>query len=275
MSITLFDATYQLARLLKTMSEGTATGGGTTSIVDTVERTEDADYWNGGTAWITYDAAGAGAAPQGEFSFISDYGSNTLTLRETLTAAVASGDRYAISTPRYPLHLLIQSINEVLSIIEKTDITTITTATEQLEYNLPTDCLNLKQVWMQTDSSDSDANGWEPVHDWYQQKTAGGTADLLVFRKQYASGYAVKLVYEPYHAELRFATDKLDDNINVKQVIHDAAVRALLWRKSRVGDSDNSVNDLLNFYQNLAQQVKEELPRKPVKRHAKTIDLVM
>ena len=115
MTITLFDLTKDLARLLGTLYEGVATGGSTTTIADTVERLEDDDYWNGGTAWITYDAAGAGAAPQGEYSSISDFAQTggIVTLRSTLTGAVASGDRYAVATSRYPLHILIQKINQV------------------------------------------------------------------------------------------------------------------------------------------------------------------
>ena len=272
MAKTLFDLTLDLARLLQTTQEGLATGGSTTTILDSVERLEADDYWNGGTVWITYDAAGAGAAPQNEYGYVSDFAQSggTVTIRTALTAAVASSDRYAIATPRYPLQLLIQKIGEVLWLIEKTDITTITTASNQLEYTLPTDLMNLKQVWLQTDT---DVNDWDQVHDWYKQKSATGTADKLVFRRQPAASYAVKLVYEPYHSVLRVATDKMDDGINSLQVVHDAAVRCVLWRKAKVGDSDLSVNDLLNFYQNLAAQVKQELPAKRVKKHAKTIHL--
>lgn len=270
MSKTLFDLTLDLARLLETVTEGIATGGSTSTVIDTVERSEADDYWIAGTVWITYDAGGAGAAPQGEYGYVSDSVSSTgvLTLRSALTAAVAANDRYAISTPRYPLSLLIQKINEALGVIEKTDITTITIASSQLEYTLPADVKDLKQVWIQTDA---DVNDWDPVHDWYRQKSATSSADLLVFKRQFAAGYAVKLVYEPYHAYLRVTTDKLDDGINAKVVIHDAAVRCTLWRKARVGDSDQSVNDLLNFYQNLAQQVREEFPPARPKRKAKTI----
>ena len=270
MSKTLFDLTLDLARLLETVSEGLATGGSTTTIADSVERTEADDYWNGGSAWITYDAGGLGAAPQGEYGYVSDFvqSTGTITLRTALTTAVASGDRYAIATPRYPLQLLIQKVNETLDVIEKTDTTTITIASSTLEYTLPTDCRELKQVWLQTDA---DVNDWQQVHDWYVQKSATGSANKLVFRRQHTAGYAVKLVYEPYHAYLRIATDKLDDGINARQVVHDAAVRCVLWRKAKVGDSDLSVNDLLNFYQNLAATVRQEAPATRPKRKAKTI----
>lgn len=274
MSKTLFDLTLDLARLLEVVTEGFATGGSTTTVADTVDRLEADDYWNVGTIWITHDAGGAGAAPEGSYSIIGDYAlsGGLITLRSTLSAAVAAGDQYAIAPSRFPLRLLIQKVNEVLGVIEKTDTSTVTIASSQLEYTLPTDVMQLKQVWLQTDA---DVNDWEPVHDWYVQKSATGSANKLVFKRQHADGFAVKLVYEPYHTALRLASDVLDDGINSQYVVHDAAVRCLLWRKAKVGDSDLSVNDLLNFYQNLATQIRQEFPREKPKRHARTIHPVL
>lgn len=267
MAKTLFDLTLELARLLNVVTEGFATGGSTTTVADTVDRLEADDYWNNGSVWIT---RAAGAAPEGSYSIINDFATTggIVTLRSTLSATVEAGDQYAIATSRFSLRLLIQKVNEVLGVIEKTDTSTVVIASGQLEYTLPTDVMNLKQVWLQTDA---DVNDWEPVHDWYVQKSATGSANKLVFRRQHVDGYAVKLVYEPYHAVLRLATDVLDDGINSQYVVHDAAVRCMLWRKARVGDSDNSVNDLLNFYQNLSAQIKQEFPRERPKRKAKTI----
>lgn len=275
MAKTLFDITYQLARALGVAHEGKATGGSTTTIADTSDRTEADDYWNGGTAWVLYDAGGLGAAPQGEYSVIQDFANSggVITTRDTLTAAVAVGDRYAIAGVRYPLHLLIQKINETFGVIEKTDTSTVTTANEQTEYSLPTDVLDLKRVYVQANLDDSDDNLWEPIYDWETQKSATGTANKLVFKRQPASGYSVKLVYTTYHQVLRVAADKLDDSIHINKVVWNAAVGCLLWRKAKVGESDTSVNELLNYYQNLAAQANAEFAMRLPRRHAKTIHL--
>lgn len=268
MGKTLFDLTYELARLLGIISEGIVTGGSITTLVDTVARAEADDYWNGGTAWVTYDAGGSGAAPQGEYGYISDFvqSTSTVTIRTALTAAIASGDRYALGRKRYPLELLIQKINEAFGTIEKTDITTVSIAAQTLEYTLPADLLDLKQVWIQVDPT---VDNWQLLTDWSVQKSATGSPNKLILKRQFLEGYAVKLVYMGYHQTLRVATDKLDDSYHIDKIIYPAAVGCLLWRKARVGDADLSVNDLLNYYQQLTaekvQEFKQDLPRKTAK----------
>jgi hypothetical protein len=275
MSKTLFDLTFELAQLLGVVSEGVATGGSATTITDTVERTEANDFWNSGTAWITYDAGGAGAAPQGEYSFVSDFAltGGIVTLRSTLTAAVDVGDRYAIAGQRYPLHLLIGKINEVLRTIplQKDDITTITIAADQTEYSLPTDVWELKEVWIQTDYSDTNATLPTRLYDWDVKKSATGTANVLMLKRQFDTSTPLLLKYLTNHQTLRVPADKLDDTIHSNLVTYNAAVRCLLWYKSKVGDSDTSVNDLLNMYQPMAQDMNARFGMTYPKKSAKSL----
>jgi hypothetical protein len=278
MAKTLFNLTHQLAVALGAIAEGTATGGSTTTLVDTVELTQDDDFWNGGTVWVTYDAAGAGAAPQGEYSVVTDFtaSNDTATLRSTLTAAIASGDRYAIARTRFPLHILIQKVNEALVgvKIEKVDTSTITIASSQTEYSLPSDVLELREVWIST-NDDTDDNRWERIYDFHVLKSATGTANKIAFGRGFSADTSVRLVYTAYHATLVLPSDKLDDTIHINRVVYNAAVGCLLWRKARVGESDSTVNELLNYFQNLSAQMNAEhevdIPRKA----AKTIHLTM
>jgi hypothetical protein len=276
MNKTLFDLTYELARALGIVSEGVATGGSTTTLVDTVELTQADDFWNGGSVWVLYDAGGAGAAPQGEYSVVSDFtaSSDTATLRSTLTAAIASGDRYAIARKKYPLHILTQYINQALSEIpvQKDDITTITIAADQTEYSLPSDVWKLKQVWLQN-NDDSNDNEWGLLTDWSVKKSATGTANVLELGEQFTAGYELKLVYLTEHQTLRAATDKLDNTIHSNRVLYNAAVGCLLWRKAKVGESDTNVNDLLNFYQAKAQEMNAQFAVSYPQKSAKTIHL--
>lgn len=277
MSKTLFDISYAVARAVGVVSEGTATGGSTTTVADTVERLETDDIWNGGTAWILYDAGGAGAAPQGEMSVISDFANTggVVTLRSTLTAAVAAGDRYAVARKRYPLQLIIQKVNEALQKIgpiEITDISTITTASQQTEYTLPSNVLELREVYIQTKLNDTNDYEWNKIDGWQIQKAATGSANLLLL-PQFAAGYLIKLVYVGYHATLVSATDKLDDSIHIDRVIYNAAAGCLFWRKLKVGESDPSINDSLNYMQSIAREMDALHPIRQTPRRAKTIDL--
>jgi hypothetical protein len=272
----LFDLTYQLAVALGVVNEGTATGGSTTSLVDTVELIQADDFWNKGTVWVTYDAGGAGAAPQGEYSVITAFtaSSDTATLRSTLTAAIAVGDKYAIARPRYPLALLTSKINEVLRTIpiQKDDISTVTIAADQLEYSLPADVWDLKQVWVHTDD---DTNATQPVQifDWSVKKSATGTANVLMLERQFATDTLLTLKYLTDHQTLRASTDKLDTTIHVNRVIYNAVVGCLLWRKAKIGQLDENENQLLNYFQSLATEMNNRFAVSYPKKSAKTIHL--
>jgi hypothetical protein len=272
----LFDLTYQLAVSLGVVNEGTATGGSTTTLIDTVELTQADDFWNLGSVWVTYDAGGAGAAPQGEYSVVSDFtsSSDTAALRSTLTAAIASGDKYAIARPRYPLSLLTSKINEVLRQIpiQKDDITTVTIAADQTEYSLPADVWDLKQVWVHTDD---DTNATQPVQifDWAVKKSATGTANVLMLERQFATDTLITLKYLTDHQVLRASTDKLDTTIHVNRVVYNAVVGCLLWRKAKIGQLDENENQLLNYFQSLATEMNNRFAVSYPKKSAKTIHL--
>jgi hypothetical protein len=272
----LFDLTYQLAVSLGVVNEGTATGGSTTTLIDTVELTQADDFWNLGTVWVTYDAAGAGAAPQGEYSVISDFtaSSDTVALRSTLTAAIAAGDRYAIGRPRYPLSLLTSRINEVLRQIpiQKDDITTVTIAAEQTEYSLPADVWDLKEVWVQS-SDDTNDTQPERIYDWTVKKSATGTANVLMLRRQFDTDTLLHLKYLTDHQVLRASTDKLDTTIHVNRVVYNAVVGCLLWRKAKIGQLDENENQLLNYFQSLATEMNNRFAVSYPKKSAKTIHL--
>ena len=90
---------------------GTATGGSTSTIVDTtrLKSTQYADDEHiGKWARITYDAGGAGAAPEGEISPITDYvaSTGTLTVNPVFTASPVSTDVYQVWSNPHPQDVL-------------------------------------------------------------------------------------------------------------------------------------------------------------------------
>jgi hypothetical protein len=269
-ALTLFDLTYQTARKLKSAVEGTATGGTTTTVIDTVARTEDDDYWNGGTVWVLRDAGGAGAAPEKEYGEVTDFAASTdtLTLRSALTAAVAAGDKYAVARSRFPLWLLVQEVNSALQEMPPiliTDTTSITTADEQTEYTLPNVAnLDLREVWIQTVDDDADDNRWVKLHNWRVQFTATGTADTLILPWQYASGYDLKLVYTGIHPELHAAGDELSEQVDPSVVTNRAALGCAEWYRNKTQDNEAWLMDLITkLVQAVERDNQQKRPQHP------------
>lgn len=243
MTYNLFHLTYRVARLLDGVLEGIATGGGATTIIDTVNLTNQYpdDWFNLGTAWILRDAAGGGASPEGKYSKVTDFDkvSGTATIF-TVTDAIGAGDRYALTNKRYPLDLMISKINEALdeTPIKVVDTTTLTTAGSTTEYTLPAAVLDQSiNVWIQGQDVAAD-NRWFRWHDWYVQETGIGTQKKLVFRTQPPYAYDLKLEYIIPHPPLYVYTDKLDEQVNINRIALDAAHRCLLWKLDQPGDTD-------------------------------------
>jgi len=260
--ITLFDLTYRVAALLGAVIEGTATGGSTTTTIDTA-RIEADDSWNGGTLWVV---SAGGTAPEGEYAVISDFVSTTHTITHTaLTAAIAAGDSYAISKKRFPLWLLKQKINAVVRKHRITQIdTSLTSADSQTEYSLPSGIIDVREVWLQN-KIDSDDNRWEKLYDWRVQAVSGGYVLVL---PQLDSGYTIKTVYTKEHENLVTADDILDDSIPPERVLYEAAKECLVWRKQR---GDPSVNQLINYFSDLADNAAQTFPMKTPHRTSRLL----
>jgi hypothetical protein len=226
----LFDLTVMLARKLGVLREGTATGGSSSTIVDSVLLTQPNDHWNGGSAWIL--EAGA-AAPEDEATRVSDFdqGTATATLSPALSAAVQSGDRYGIAAARYPLDVLIGKLNQALSetgTVPRSD-TTVTTVAGQTEYDLPTVDANmdLRQVWEQRRSGAADDNQWVRRYDFHVQRKASGV-DKLIFEVAPVSNRLLRLDYVTVHDVEMFAMgDLLDARVHPARVVLQAAVGAV------------------------------------------------
>jgi hypothetical protein len=259
MAYTLFDAAYRVARELGIVTEGLATGGSTTTIVDTNDRTETDDFWNSGSAFIL---SASGAAPEGEFSVIKDFvnSTSTVTVRDTLGATVASGDKYALGRRRYPLYTIIQNVNKILTriLIEVTDKTTLDTvaATEYSTAPIAAN-LSIREVWIQGRTGDADDNRWIPITNWRREKTATGTADLLIFDWRYPQSRDILIKYIGEHGELANDSDTIDRTIHMDRIVYPAVVECLNWRKAKTGH-DRDIDEQLAHFMPLAQRAIAE-----------------
>lgn len=248
---TLFHASYRAARELGATTEGVATGGTSTTIVDTRILTQVNDFWNQGMAWILRDSAEGAAAPEAEFGEITDHvlSTNTVTVGsasagsgDPFTAAVAAGDRYALTNSKYPPHQIIAVVNAVLNDmpIETSDITTVTTASSQTEYSLALAAnKSLRAIYLQGRLNDTNDNRWSEIQNYSIRRTATGTADLLILPFQYVTGRLIRIDYVQEHPEVDDAADTIKEEINFNQLVVESAIRLLEWRDALPGDDPN------------------------------------
>ncbi len=249
MAITLFDLAWRIVVELGTARTGIATGGSTTTLIDTVGlRLTENDYYNEGTLFMlgTTDDA----APLKEYGRIKDFNnpSQTITLFEALTAVVTAADRYGVANRRFPLFLITEKINNALYMdgyIPGED-ESITTVAQQREYTLPVQVSrDLRQVLVST-NDDSDSNNWVPVLNYTVQSTAVGTGNTLVLGYDLEPGRTLWLRYAKQHAELTGATSELDEVIHPDRIVYGVCHEMLRWYrdKTRLRHLDDTIKHL-------------------------------
>ena len=271
MTDTLFDATLVVARSLNRVRTGIATGGSTTTVVDSNFRTESDDYWNGGTVWITEDVGGAGAAPEGEFSRVTDFANatGTITCSPAITA-VGAGDKYAVADAHIPLDVLIEAVNEVLTglQIELEDWTSLDTVAGQTVFSLPSTIpgQNLKEVHIQTKVGDADDFRWRRVYNWEIDYQVAGTEDKIILPRDLTAERDLRLVYVSTHGALYDDGDKIDESIHLNRIRYAAAMNVLEWQMAdRSGDKY-----VERQYEKLAAKAAMAERNYPIRKRKKT-----
>lgn len=283
MTQTLFDLTYQTAKLLEEVRHGLATGGTTSTLIDTNGLKQVDDYWGGlqgnmGTVWMLYDAGALGAAPQGEFSRVTDFVNSTqaATLSPALTAAPASNDQYGIAGPRYPLYDLIAAVNEAVRLLGNIgfdDATTLDTVANQTEYTLPFVEGELKQVYYQGKTGDSDDFQWLPVPKWEVRYGITGSARTLILPLGFPSGRDIRLVYGGPHPRLNLASDKLSESIPEQLIATRAALILTEGEIKKQAKADPRLTERAAMFRNALGEVQTNFtPDKP-RRMPKVFDV--
>jgi hypothetical protein len=266
----LWDALLATAQELDIARESVATGGSTTTLVDTVFRLEPDDFWNQGTIW--YEDADGAQSYNNYCTRINDFYQTTKTLTFAVqTEAPEAGDRYIVADARYPMDLLWATINSVLRrapIIALDE--TLTIASNQTEYTLPTAIYrgNLRYVYYQVDTDDSNDNRWKRIDDWRLEDGDTGSADTLILLQQYSSGHALQLHYITHHPPLTTIAANLNENINLRGLAVRAAVRCVRQRMQRQKKdlwAAEIMNDLISTREEipLVRRTYPVIPRLP------------
>ncbi|MDH5508618.1 MAG: hypothetical protein OEZ02_15455 [Anaerolineae bacterium] len=225
------------------LAVSTATGGSTTTVVDSkLGGVNLDDDYNDGTVFIVSSADGL--APQGEFARISDYAgsSGTFTV-EALSAAVENGDSYAYAPEFYPLRTVIELANaglRSLGDIALVDSTTLETAAGTTEYAASVAWKRRRPLMIdyQGRSGASGDNQWVRVYDWELVPAAPGTSGLLVFGEEMPAGRDIRIWYVDSHPRVSAFDDVISETIVPDLAVSAGVERALRWQNSRQGGGD-------------------------------------
>ncbi len=242
----LFDILLRVYSDLGELQFGLATGGSSTTLVDSGIGGSD-DDWNGGTVFITEADS---AAPVAEFAEITDYAtsSGTLTFASSgingLSSAPAADDEYALASSLYTLDYMRGVVNRAL--VRMGNITVVdeslTTAANQKEYTIPGAAVkdNLREVWIAPVST-ANNEGWVllPKGVWRQE------LNILIFQQQPVSGKTLKLVYMGLQTRLAAFGDAISADIPLNRVVAEAVYLVRTSRKSSGRERAEAEDDLL------------------------------
>lgn len=230
---TLFDILLGLLNELGEVRYGLATGGSSTTLLDSGLGGSD-DDWNQGTVFVTEADA---SPPEGEYAEVTNYGASTGTLTfsssgiDGIGAAPASGDEYALASKVYPLDKMRGIVNRALvrmGDIPSTD-QSLTTAANQKEYIIPAATRQgLRRVY-HSQVSTVNNEGWREMTAWRQEN------DTLIHRLQPETGKIIKLLYMGPHTRLADNSDTLSSYVPLNRVIAEAFYLSTVSTVRRVG----------------------------------------
>ena len=242
MALTLFELTLKLAMILRNGRTGVASGGSTTTLVDSTMTNEPDDFFNGGTIWFKSAPLAAKSA------VITDFDGSTGTFTfATQTAAVVSGVSYVAAGPVYTREDLVSAINQALTTLGPLpmiyeDAAFITVA-EQEEYVLPAGVYNVKKVFIA--SSTEEPYGWGENSGWFERNgslwfdmEAPGSDDFLI-----------RLYYEEPHDEVSLDADTISDALHPDLITWTAANYAVLNRAGVAENSEPFTKEMISYSQ--------------------------
>jgi len=268
MSYTLSDLIFDTSMKLGQVFTRTATGGSTTTVIDTsIAGQGGDDDWNDGTLIVRYTTDGN--APQGEFARITDYVNSTGTFTfAALTASVGAGDTYAYTTARWPLEQMIQLANMGLRALGwVTVVDTSLTTTAATEY----DWSHREPLRIDVQTNDeTDNNNWMELRSWKFEHGEVGSDNKLIL-PELDTGKTLRVWYQDFHPQLSTYSDEVSQTIHPEVAIWAVVVEALKWMNSRTqGEQSGIVQDLNDARQEL-DNAKTKFPIRNARRTGKVL----
>ena len=255
MTLTLSDVLQAVYFELGQLNHAKATGGSTsTVVVGSLAGEGSNDDWKNCALFVVRDAGGASAAPEGEFSNVSSYtdGTGTFNLEDTLTAAVASGDSVAYSTPRYSLQQSIAAINHALTNFGDMiliDQSTLQIVEEQTEYDCPVAWKFSgppMRIDIESDHNDANDQKWIEIKDWEYEPATVSTAGKIIFARQYDADNYCRVWYKGPHPVVSDYDDVIHEHIHPDVIKWASVVELLKWMNERTQGEERGIVQNLN-----------------------------
>lgn len=245
MTKTLFDATLALARTI-----GVLRTSALTSVTDAGEfsdstRSEPENHFDNGTLWH-HDLE--------ELRVIQSFDGSAFVLQSNLSSSPSSGDRYSAMNAKYPKDWLVDAINNQL-IMERypANDESLTTASGQTKYALPTGVNDIRQIFLLY----GDADDPEPkeIGNWWVEN------DYIHFHTERPDGYTIRLVHVKYHEPIYDGSDTIDDWIPLPRIIPGAAVDILMRLMEDQSTGDETVEKRISLYERRSSEAKARTQR--------------
>lgn len=280
MSLILSDVLQAGFRKLGQLNTGKATGGTTTTIVDSTLANKSKDnIWTDGAAFIIRKGTGTGAAPENEMQRISAYANatGTFTVDTAFTASPASGDRYGYTSGQYPLQQMIDAVNDALSAmgdVDLVDTVTLSTTAVTTEY---TNAVAWKRaapyrIDMQGRlNATSTDNRWLERINFRVQPAAAGVTGKIIFDDYTLSGRALRVWYRDAHPQVNLYSDFIHESINPQVMVQAFVVEALDWQNQRTQGANPSTLAALNAAKQDLENLIVKLPRERMKHTPKLL----
>jgi hypothetical protein len=240
MPFTLFDLLLESYKRLGQLRVGVVDSGSTTTVVDAMQSSDynegvEIDAYLGGGLFNIYNAAGASAAPQGEFAPITAFDPDTGTFtHDAFSSANTVGDKYGYTTTLFPFLDSIEHANSALLLVgdvETVDSTTLTAVPGTTEYSVAVPWK--RQIYRVSYESDDQ---WNDISDWEYIPASAGTAGKLILRDLPGAG-TLRVMYMGPHGRLSVHDDEIDESIDPELMIQATIVEMLEAYVSMLGDS--------------------------------------
>lgn len=267
---TLASATLDLARILGAVVEGAATGGSTTTLIDTnfPRIAPPDDTYNRGTIWLI---ACTQTALNGTTAIITDWAQSTYTVTfAALSKTITAGDTYALIDRDFPRDVLRRSVNMALQslggLTDEYDNASLVTVANQMAYTLPAGVYNIKRVDVATSSS----SPYDYVTNYHWSEVDGKIV-FDVGHEYGTAGYQIRLFYQVQPTEATADTTSISNYYHPDLLKWTAAVHALQWKlgQNSLADGVPLIQSRLAYATQMAEMMKQRYPIRNMPRDPK------